>query len=213
MTGDPLGLKGTVVDGKYLLGDAAGEGGAAVVYRAENTVWKVPVAVKFFVALSQAPAAEQPALIEAFTQEGRLVADLSTKCSAIVQPRDFGVLRQPGKPAIPYLVLEWLDGRSLDEVLVEETDAGTPPRSLDASMKLLEPVATALALAHGKGIAHRDIKPENMIVVGDPRGHDAQIKLLDFGIAKVMRTRLDGVHQTQASIVLSRKIDRRSVGA
>lgn len=194
--GDPLGLQGTVIDGKYVLGRAAGEGGAAIVYRAENTVWQVPVAVKFFVALSQAPPSEQAALMAEFTQEGRLVADLSTKCSAIVQPRDFGILRQPGQPALPYLVLEWLDGKSLDDVLVAETLAKIPPRALDQAMRLLEPVATALSLAHELGIAHRDIKPENMMVIGDARGPDAQIKLLDFGIAKVMKRRLDGVHQT-----------------
>ncbi len=194
--GDPLGLQGTVIDGKYVLGRAAGEGGAAIVYRAENTVWQVPVAVKFFVALSQAPPNEQASLLADFTQEGRLVADLSTRCSAIVQPRDFGVLRRAGQAPLPYLVLEWLDGKSLDDVLVGETIAKVPPRTLDEAMRLLEPVASALSLAHELGIAHRDIKPENMMVVGDARGADAQIKLLDFGIAKVMKRRLEGVHQT-----------------
>jgi formylglycine-generating enzyme required for sulfatase activity len=196
MTGDPLGLKDTVIDGKYLVGEAVGEGGAAIVYRAENTVWKIPVAVKVFAALGEAPAAEQPALFEQFIQEGRLISDLSTKCPAIVQARDFGILRLEGRPPLPYLVLEWLDGRSLDEVLVGETRAKRAPRSLDGAMRLLEPVAVALGLAHERGVAHRDIKPENMIVVGDPRGTEAQIKLLDFGIAKVMKRRLEGVHQT-----------------
>lgn len=196
MTADPLGLKGTVIDGKYVLGDVAGEGGAAIVYRAENTVWKIPVAVKFFFALSQAPPSEQPKLFEQFIQEGRLISDLSTKCAAIVQARDFGVLRLPDRPALPYLVLEWLEGKSLDEVLVGESRARIPPRNLEATMRLCEPIAVALTLAHNKGVAHRDIKPENMLVVGDPRGPDAQIKLLDFGIAKVMQRRLEGVHQT-----------------
>lgn len=196
MTGDPLGLKGTVIDGKYLLGEAVGEGGAAVVYRAENTVWKIPVAVKIFAALGDAPVAEQPALIEQFVQEGRLISELSTKCPAIVQAKDLGVLRLPERPPLPYLVLEWLDGKSLDEVLVGETRAKRAPRSFDEAMRLLEPVAVALGLAHERGVAHRDIKPENIIVVGDPRAANAQIKLLDFGIAKVMKRRLEGVHQT-----------------
>ncbi len=196
MTGDPLGLKDTIIDGKYLVGEAVGEGGAAIVYRAENTVWKIPVAVKIFAALGEAPAAEQPALFEQFIQEGRLISDLSTKCPAIVQARDFGILRLEGRPPLPYLVLEWLDGKSLDEVLVGETRAKRAPRLLDGAMRLLEPVAVALGLVHERGVAHRDIKPENMIVVGDPRGPEAQIKLLDFGIAKVMKRRLEGVHQT-----------------
>jgi formylglycine-generating enzyme required for sulfatase activity len=195
-TRDPLGIAGTVLDGKYVLERAVGEGGAAIVYRAENVAWKVPVAIKLLVSFGQLRPRDQEAALKEFVQEGRLVAELSARCPAIVQARDQGILCVPGQPNIPYLVLEWLEGKGLDEILVAETRAGVEPRGLEEAMRLLEPVAVALVLAHHRGVAHRDIKPENIFVLGDPRAGDAKIKLLDFGIAKVMASRLTGVHQT-----------------
>jgi serine/threonine protein kinase len=58
--------------------------------------------------------------------------------------------------------------------------------SLDEIVRLLGDVAAALELAHSQGIAHRDIKPGNLFVVGEPRSGNAVVKILDFGIAKVM---------------------------
>ena len=84
------------------------------------------------------------------------------------------------------MVLEWLEGMPLDVVLKSERQHRMPPRSLPEAMALLEPAAIALDVAHRAGVAHRDLKPANIMVVGNPRGHDPTVKLLDFGIAKVM---------------------------
>jgi formylglycine-generating enzyme required for sulfatase activity len=70
-------------------------------------------------------------------------------------------------------------------VLADERKRGLPLRSIGEAVHLLDPAAEALALAHRKGIAHRDVKPGNIFVLGDPRG-EATVKLLDFGIAKVV---------------------------
>jgi eukaryotic-like serine/threonine-protein kinase len=86
---------------------------------------------------------------------------------------------------VPYMVLEWLDGATFEAVLAGEKTSGVPPRSMAQVVSLLEPAAEALALAHRKGIAHRDVKPSNLFVLGDPRG-ECTVKLLDFGIAKVV---------------------------
>src|SRR5271154_6106418 len=86
---------------------------------------------------------------------------------------------------VPYMVLEWLEGATLEAVLGQEKASGLPFRTLAQIVALLEPAAEALALAHRKGIAHRDVKPGNLFVIGDPRG-DGTVKLLDFGIAKVV---------------------------
>lgn len=194
---DPLGVAGLVLDGKFTVEKAVGEGGAAVVYRGMHTAAGTPVAIKFLIALMHTPDADRKAVIEEFIREGNLVAELSTRTSAIVQARDIGILERRDEAPLPYLVLEWLDGRTLDEVLVAETNSGKSPRSLPEAVKYVEPVAGALAIAHERGVVHRDVKPENIFVVErGVEGPGARIKLLDFGIAKVMRKRMSNIQQT-----------------
>ncbi|MFO0611210.1 MAG: bifunctional serine/threonine-protein kinase/formylglycine-generating enzyme family protein [Polyangiaceae bacterium] len=185
-TKDPLGILGRTINGKYAIEAAVGEGGAAIVYRARNTEWAIPVALKFYVALSQAPEDQREKLLAEFVQEGRLMTHLSSRSAAIVQPRDMGAYTTDDGMWVPYLVLEWLAGAPLDAVLVAETERGTPPRTLEETLTLLEPVVEALDIAHGEGIVHRDIKPENMYLIGAPRDPSARLKILDFGIAKLM---------------------------
>jgi eukaryotic-like serine/threonine-protein kinase len=193
---DPLGVRGALLDERYRVGEAVGEGGAAFVYRATDEVSGDPVAVKFLHSMPESDAAIEQTLAD-FVREGKLVAELSTLSSAIVKAYGFGVMRTRGQPPLPYLVLEWLPGRSLDELLVSETNAGFAPRSLEESVELLEPVARALSLSHDRGVVHRDVKPENMLVVG--ARDELSIKLVDFGIAKVMQRKFAGLHHTGTS--------------
>jgi formylglycine-generating enzyme required for sulfatase activity len=87
---------------------------------------------------------------------------------------------------MPYMVLEWLEGMSLEELLEREQKAGRPAWTLFEMMRVLGPVATALDVAHGKGIAHRDVKPANIFVLGDDPRTAATVKILDFGVAKMI---------------------------
>jgi formylglycine-generating enzyme required for sulfatase activity/serine/threonine protein kinase len=183
---DPLSLVGTTVSDKYEIERVVGEGGFALVYRAMHRVWKRPVALKVFRALGDLPADKRAGLVESFIQEGRLLADLSERSAAICQARDVGSLKMVDGREMPYMVLEWLEGKTLEEVIEGEKQHGAPPRTAQEVVKLLEPAAEALALAHRKGIAHRDVKPANIFVLGDPRG-EFSVKLLDFGIAKVVQ--------------------------
>ena len=183
---DALGLIGTTIAEKYAVEAVVGEGGFATVYRAQHLLWKRPVAVKVFKALGDVAPSERARLLEEFIQEGRLLAELSERSTAIVQARDVGMLATAGGGQIPYMVLEWLDGRPLEAVLHAERRAGMPLRTLEQTIKFLEPAAEALAIAHRQGIAHRDVKPANIFIVGDPRGEHT-MKLLDFGIAKVVQ--------------------------
>ncbi|AKT38664.1 bifunctional serine/threonine-protein kinase/formylglycine-generating enzyme family protein [Chondromyces crocatus] len=185
-TRDPLGISGTLIAEKYLISHAVGEGGFSVVYKAEHTIWRQPVALKCFKILANAPADQRDKLLDGFIQEGRLMAELSSRSAAIVQARDIGTFTSPDGQWLPYMVLEWLEGKPLDAVLWEETQGGAPNRSLHEAMALLEPAAVALEQVHARGIAHRDIKPANIFVIGDPRGIGVHVKVLDFGIAKVM---------------------------
>jgi len=183
---DPLSLVGTTLADKYIVESVVGEGGFAVVYRATHQVWKRPVAIKVFKALGDVPPARRQQLLDDFVREGALLAELSERSTAIVQARDIGTLALPQGDEVPYMVLEWLDGETLEAVLHRELHDDIEPRGLLDAVVLLGPVAEALALAHQKGIAHRDVKPGNVFVVGDVNG-EHNVKLLDFGIAKVVQ--------------------------
>ncbi|WP_437303798.1 SUMF1/EgtB/PvdO family nonheme iron enzyme [Sorangium sp. So ce388] len=183
---DPLAIAGTLIADKYRIEHAVGEGGFSVVYKAEHVIWKQPVALKCFTLLANAPAEQRDQLLQAFIQEGKLMAELSSRSAAIVQARDIGTFNAPDGQWLPYMVLEWLEGKPLDRVLYEETTGGLPPRDVYATVSLLESAAVALELVHSRGIAHRDIKPANLFVIGPPRDTSTFVKVLDFGIAKVM---------------------------
>src|SRR5438445_2889104 len=155
---DPLGLVGKKIDDKYQIESLVGEGGFAVVYRAQHLIFKRPVAIKAFRALSDFGTDQRERLLNEFIDEGRLLANLSERSAAIVQARDVGTLTTPNGDWVPYMVLEWLDGMPLDAVLTQEREQGVVPRTMQRAVRLLEPAAEALALAHKRGIAHRDIK-------------------------------------------------------
>ena len=182
---DTLRLIGRTIADKYAVEAVVGEGGFATVYRAMHVIWKRPVALKVFKSMGDFSDKDRSKLLEEFVQEGALLADLSARSAAIVQARDIGTLELPSGGQVPYMVLEWLDGATLEAVIDDEKARGVPPRTLDEAIRLVEPAAEALALAHRKGVAHRDVKPGNIFVLGDPRG-DCTVKVLDFGIAKVV---------------------------
>ena len=86
------------------------------------------------------------------------------------------------------MVLEWLDGQPLEDFL--GNDEGRPrgqPRDVLSTFQIMDGAARALALAHGRGVAHRDLKPANFFVLGPTIEPGVVIKVLDFGIAKVMQ--------------------------
>jgi eukaryotic-like serine/threonine-protein kinase len=194
---DPLGLVGTTIDDKYVVEAVVGEGGFAVVYRALHKLWQKPVAIKAFKTLMDASPALREKLLKDFVQEGALLTELSARSASIVQARDIGTLTTKDGAWLPYMVLEWLEGKTLDEIL--EANPGRP-WPVETVMAIFEPLAQALDLAHRRNIAHRDIKPANVFIVGHlpnpndpgppPQG-EMGVKLLDFGIAKVVQSAAD----------------------
>jgi eukaryotic-like serine/threonine-protein kinase len=183
---DPLGLLGTTVGDKYDVEAFVAEGGFSFVYRARHRVWQQPVALKFLRAVQHANEEQKKRLLDDFVREGSFLRELSSRAASIVQAYDVGTMTGADSSWWPYLVLEWLDGASLDRVLDRENRAGLPPRTLPECIRLLDPAVRALAVVHRRAIAHRDLKPGNLFVLGDPRGLDASVKLLDFGIAKAL---------------------------
>ena len=129
MVSDPLGLVGTTIADKYTVESAVGEGGFAVVYRATHAVWKRPVAIKVFKALGDVSAERRQELLDDFVREGAILAELSERSAAIVQARDIGTVLLPQGDEVPFMVLEWLDGETLEEALARENQQGLLPRS------------------------------------------------------------------------------------
>lgn len=194
---DPLKIVGTIIGEKYRVERLVGEGGFALVYRAEHLVWKKPVAIKVFFSLKEAPPDQRESLLADFLREGSLLAELSAKSASIVQARDVATLTTPSGEWMPYLVLEWLDGIPLDGYLGELASAqlhGEPVRwSVEAMLAVVGPIGDALGLVHRNGVVHRDVKPSNIFLVGKlpapdeiPEDDSLQVKLLDFGIAKAV---------------------------
>jgi serine/threonine protein kinase len=185
---DVFDLVGKTLDGKYAVESVADQGGFSTIYRAQHLVWHQAVAIKVFRFDEAEEEISRLDLLEGFLQEGSLLAQLSSKTTAVCQARDTGAVRvTSGRSShawAPFLVLEWLDGCSLATMLKDEIRSGRPPRSLHDAMVLLAPVARALALAHARGITHRDLKPSNIFVLRDPAGSEP-VKLLDFAVAKV----------------------------
>lgn len=109
---------------------------------------------------------------------------LAQRHLAITQVYDFAVIERDQGPAVPYLVLEWLVGKTLAAVLEARRHSGLGPFSEQESVRLLRPVMEALAIAHGSSppIAHRDLKPDNLFLLPD-----GSVKVLDFGIAKIVQ--------------------------
>ncbi|MFT3776380.1 MAG: SUMF1/EgtB/PvdO family nonheme iron enzyme [Minicystis sp.] len=181
---DPFQLCGGTIEGKYRIASVIGDGGFGVVYRGVHLGFGELIAVKCLKLPHALAEKQRDGFLEQLRDEGRLLHRLSKATPGIVQALDVGAVTTPGGQWVPYLVLEWLDGETLADHMQKRIDRGEGAFSLTEAIRLLEPAARALAVAHGLKVAHRDVKPQNLFVarVGDAR----TLKVLDFGIAKVL---------------------------
>jgi serine/threonine protein kinase len=181
---DPFGLVGKTVGAKYIVDDVVAETEFSVVYRATHRIWKRTVAIKTFKAPMLAESARE-ALIEGFVREGTLLMDLSERCAAICQARDVGSAITSAGDWVPYMVLEWLEGESLEARLARERASGVRPRTVRQAIGLVDPIAHALTIAHERRVVHLDVKPGNIFLMADASNDEPRCKLLDFGVAQV----------------------------
>ncbi len=181
---DPFRLDGFVIDGKYRVATVVGDGGFGVVYRGVHKGFGELIAVKCLKIPGELEPAEREALLEQLREEGRILHRLSKVTSGIVQALDVGAFEAPSGAWVPYLVLEWLEGEPLSVVMRRRERGDEGGLSAEAALDLLEPAARALAVAHQQKVAHRDVKPANLFVT--EVGGRKTIKVLDFGIAKVL---------------------------
>ena len=160
---------GHVMAGRYRLDERIGSGTFGAVYRAQHLDLQQDVAVKIL--MPSVTASDEAA--DRFRREG--VTACKLRHPNAVQVTDFGVT----DGGVAFMVMELLSGTTLVQEL-KEWKRLSPRRCLE----VLSPVCAVLAEAHGQDLVHRDIKPENIFLHQDGRGET--IKLLDFGIAKLV---------------------------
>ncbi len=186
----PPGLAaGMIVAGKYELVRKIGSGAMGEVWAARHDTLDEEVAIKLVlrgVDHEDGTSAESRFLLEA-----RVAAALSRKTRHIVAVTDHG---QDG--ALGYLVMELLEGESLDQRL-----ARTGALPLEKVAPMITQIARGLSIAHGEGVVHRDLKPANVFVTLDEDGN-AVAKVLDFGIAKLRHNQRKATHATQRGFLL-----------
>ncbi|MEZ4400703.1 MAG: protein kinase [Kofleriaceae bacterium] len=153
--------------GEYQVTGAIGRGGMGVVYAGVHPVIGKEVAIKVL----RAGVLHGPGVAERFVQEARAVNQI--RHPNIIDVFAYGTLAER-----PYIVMERLHGRTLAARIARG------PLTLDEIAAVIVPVTRALEAAHDVGIIHRDLKPDNVFLVDD--GPTPVVKLLDFGIAKVM---------------------------
>ncbi|MDP4715800.1 MAG: Stk1 family PASTA domain-containing Ser/Thr kinase, partial [Candidatus Nanopelagicales bacterium] len=161
----PDPLIGTLVDGRYRVVSRIARGGMATVYEAVDTRLDRTVALK----MMSTALAEDPGFVTRFRREARAAAQLS-------HPHVVGVFDQGEADGLPYLAMEYVQGRTLRDVL-RDYGALSPEQALT----VLDPVLEALSAAHDAGFVHRDVKPENILISDDGR-----VKVTDFGLARAV---------------------------
>jgi serine/threonine-protein kinase len=181
---DPFDLCGVTIDGKYRVASVIGDGGFGVVYRGVHKGFGELIAIKCLKLPSELDEKARADFLERLQDEGRLLHRLSKATSGIVQALDVGAFTSPAGVWVPYLVLEWLEGETLAQYLKTRVDTGAGGMPLAEAMRLLDPAANALAVAHEQKIAHRDVKPANIFLTEVAQKRTT--KVLDFGIAKVL---------------------------
>src|SRR4030095_15673979 len=166
---------GHVLDDKYRLEKLLGQGGMGAVYLATHLGTERYVALK----LITPRLMRSEEFVERFKREARAAGRL--RHPNVVDVTDFG-FADVGKETVAYLVMEYLDGCTLADVLREEQRL-----PLDWVVDILEQVCSAVHEAHIQGIVHRDLKPENIWLEPNRLG-GYRVKVLDFGIAKLAET-------------------------
>jgi eukaryotic-like serine/threonine-protein kinase len=177
---------GKVVARKYAVEQCIGEGGMGRVYRARQLVLDKPVVLKVL----HQELLSDARTVARFQREARAASRLNHPNS--INILDFGV----AEDGELFIAMEYVDGHDLHHLLTNEW-----PLSEPRIIRIVSQVLSALADAHSAGVIHRDLKPENVMVEPRRGGESDVVKVLDFGIAKIMDTAEAGPALTRAGFV------------
>ena len=170
ISGPPL------LDNRYELERRLGAGGMGAVFKARHVFLKTYHAIKIIL---PELVGDDPNMVTRFRQEA--LAAAAIRHPNIIAVTDFGVVH-----TMPFLVMEFVQGRSLQELMAEEG-----PMSPARAYELMRPICNGIGAAHRQNIIHRDLKPLNvMIQEGVPLNEG--VKILDFGLAKIKSGELLG---------------------
>ena len=182
--GDPL--LGKVVARKYSVERCIGEGGMGRVYRARQLVLDKPVVLKVL----HQELLSDARTVARFQREARAASRLNHPNS--INILDFGV----AEDGELFIAMEYVDGHDLHHLLAHEW-----PLSEPRIIRIVSQILSALADAHSAGVIHRDLKPENVMVEPRRGGESDVVKVLDFGIAKIVDAAEAGPALTRAGFV------------
>jgi serine/threonine protein kinase len=164
----------------YSIMKVLGEGGMSRVYLGYNPITHQKVAIKELLP----NLAHSKDLRERFRREAQIMAKLD-------HPNIVKLIRYEETATSFYLIMEYVDGMDLEQHIKDVTGPISEPKAIEIMSTLLD----ALGYAHEKGVVHRDIKPANILIT-----RDGKIKVLDFGIAKIVDENASGRTQTGARI-------------
>ena len=165
------------LDARYLLERRLGQGGMGVVFQARHIFLKTSHAIKVIL---PDLVGNDPMLTTRFRQEA--LAAAAIRHPNIIAVTDFGVVRG----TMPFLVMEFVRGRSLQDILAKE--GAMPPQR---AWEYISAIAAGVGAAHRQNIVHRDLKPLNIMVQDDVPVAEG-VKILDFGLAKIKSGELLG---------------------
>src|SRR5262245_30637441 len=180
-------LTGSIVAGRYEIQRRIGSGGMGSVYLARHVTLKREVAIKFI----HPELCSSEEVLRRFDTEAKAAARIKSRHAVSVI--DHGVAAN----GQPYIVMEYLEGESLEQALRRRRRL-----PFEEVVEIVVQVARALEQTHDAGIVHRDLKPDNIFL-----SHDGDkglvVKVLDFGIAKVVHDEVvGGVGTTKTGMVL-----------
>ncbi len=172
--------------GNYRITALLGEGGMGAVYLAEHPVIGRKAALKVI----HPQHARNADVVARFVNEAAAINRIGHE--HIVEVTDFG--RTPAGDF--YFIMEYLEGRPLAELISREA-----PLDPERALRIAAQIADALTACHAHGVIHRDLKPENVFLV--THGDDAAfVKVLDFGLAKLINADGMAAHETRAGVVM-----------